>query len=91
MRIKARSLVYGGALGALVGLLVAIPPTFLDWRANPGGIFGGPGGTNWGVVWETFFSWLWPVALYAAPVAIVVHAWITGRRASKSQGKRDPG
>lgn len=48
--------------GVAVGLAVAATMTFLDWRANPGGIFHGADHTNWSVVLETALSWFVPTA-----------------------------
>ena len=63
-------------LGALVvGLVVASTTSFLDWRLNPGGLFHGPTGTSWGVVWETWVSWFAPVFLLVAAVALPVLLW----------------
>ncbi len=62
-------------VGTLTGIVVSAIMTFLDWRLNPGGIFHNDAGTNWTIVAETAFSWLWPVALIAfAATAVVLYA-----------------
>jgi len=63
----------------LAGLAVAIPVTVADWRLNPGGLFHGPGGTQWNVVGQTAWSWFWPVALLGFAMAGVVHHAIASR------------
>jgi len=77
----------GLIFGFLLALLVSAVPTFLDWRANPSGIFHDSAGTNLAVVLETFFSWLWPLFLVFAPVSIAVIAWISSPRSNQ---KRSP-
>ena len=74
----------GLTIGTLIALAVAIPLTFLDWNQNPSGIFRGSAGTNWSVVFETLFSWLWPVVLATAPASIIIHAWVSERRSSNA-------
>jgi hypothetical protein len=68
-------------IGLLTALGVAAAMTIMDWRRNPGGIFHNELGTDWIVVAETAFSWLWPVALLASlTTAIVLYAvaWLRG-------------
>lgn len=84
MNRRARVLARGSLLGLIFALLVAAVPTFLDWRRNPGGIFRGGSGTDWGVVFETFFSWLWPAILVAVPMSIVVLAVIAARKSGNA-------
>ena len=72
-------------IGIVTGLAVAAVMSFLDWRLNPGGIFHDSAGTDWAVVAETAFSWLWPVALImflATAVVLYAIAWIgsSGRK-----------
>lgn len=67
-----RAWLAGAALGGLAGLVTASVMTLLDWRLNPGGVFRGPEGTDWSVVVETAVSWLWPVALLVAAVAVAL-------------------
>jgi hypothetical protein len=62
-----------------VGCLVASTMSFLDWRLNPGGLFHGPGGTSWRVVWETWVSWFVPVFFLVAAVALSVVLWRSQR------------
>jgi len=49
--------------------------TWLDWRVNPSGQFHGPDGTNWPVVGETMFSWLWPLLLLGAVLLLPLWLW----------------
>ena len=46
--------VAAAALGAAV-------PTLMDWLENPSGIFHSPAGTNWQFVFDTWWSWFWPL------------------------------
>lgn len=80
MKNWIQSVAWGLLFGFLIALLVSAVPTFLDWQANPAGIFRSSMGTNWGVVFETVFSWLWPLFLFFAPVSIAVKAWGSSRR-----------
>jgi len=70
-----RALFAAAAWGVLAGLAVSIAMTALDWFANPSGLFRGEDGTHWPVVWETAWSWFWPVACAAAAVVTPVKAW----------------
>ncbi|MEM1205608.1 MAG: hypothetical protein AAGN66_20425 [Acidobacteriota bacterium] len=53
--------------------------TFLDWRKNPSGLFQGDGGTHWGVVAETWWSWFWPSAIVVGIAALVILLLRRGR------------
>jgi len=64
----------------VIALLVAVPMSFMDWRQNPSGIFQDSVGTNWKVVFETLFSWLWPTFLLTAPVFILILQWASRGR-----------
>ena len=66
-------------LGALVAALAAAAMAFADWHENPAGIFHGPGGTNWGFVWDTWISWFLPVFPIAAGIALAF-VWYLSRR-----------
>ena len=79
MRISRNVLLTGLMIGVGLGVLVAGSMTFVDWQANPGGVFQGPEGTRWGPVLETFWSWWWPIALAVAPVAALVQGFLEGR------------
>jgi len=50
-------------LGSVVGTLIAALFALWDWIENPGGIFSGPDGTSWSVVFETGLSWFVPTFL----------------------------
>ena len=43
----------------VLATLLASLMSFLDWRANPAGLFHGEQGTNWSVVGETAWTWWW--------------------------------
>ncbi|MEJ8569297.1 hypothetical protein [Elongatibacter sediminis] len=85
MKKQKVAVVRGVLIGFLLAFLVAAVPTILDWSANPAGIFRGGAGTNWAVVFETFFSWFWPLFLFFAPVAIVFLVWIARRGAGHAE------
>ena len=72
----------GGIVGSLVGLMVAVGMTFVDWRLNPAGIFHSEEGTDWNIVVETAFSWFWPVALIVLVLTVIMHSWISRERKS---------
>jgi hypothetical protein len=59
-------------VGVVLGLLVTVVMTTLDWRLNPSGIFHNAHGTDWKMVRETAFSWFLPVALVASVVGAIV-------------------
>ena len=82
MKITVKSVYVGTCAGILVALLAAILPAAIDWYNNPGGIFRTETGTNWAFLFETWFSWFWPVAIVAVPVALLVHAWLSNRSAA---------
>jgi hypothetical protein len=82
VKLQTKCLSLGFAAGVVVSIPVATVPTFLDWHHNPGGIFQDHAGTNWSIVSETFFSWLWPVFLVAIPTAVAVIALFSECRSS---------
>lgn len=49
--------------GLLAGLLFASVVTLMEWWQNPGGIYQTQAGTQWQIVWQTWSSWFFPVAL----------------------------
>ena len=67
------SWLFGLKAGTVAALLLSLVMTAWDWLENPGGIFHGPGGTQWGFVAETAISWLVPTFFYAAAFAAVGH------------------
>ena len=74
-----RAILRAAALGAGIGALVAALAALRDWWLNPAGLFHGPAGTDWSIVFETGWSWFLPVA--AAAVAVLVPlAWLLDRR-----------
>ena len=80
MKMTLKSVPVGICSGVLVGFILASLPTAIHWYNNPGGVFRSDSGTNWGIVFETWLSWFWPVSLLAIPVALLVHAWVSNRR-----------
>ena len=80
MNKQTKLLAWGALIGCCVSALISAVPTGLDWYSNPAGIFRGEAGTNWSVVLETHFSWLWPLFLFFAPVSIGVLFWLDRRR-----------
>lgn len=65
-----------GLLGAtFASALVAGTATVLDWRVNPSGLFQGPAGTHWAVVWETWVSWFLPALFVATLLSMPVLVW----------------
>jgi hypothetical protein len=69
------SLAPGTLRGLLAALVLAAFPSAGDWYYNPAGIFRTNLDTNWTNLLETFWSWLWPLALLTVPCAIVV-LWV---------------
>lgn len=51
-------------------LSISVCATWLDWSANPGGVFRTGETTNMEIVLETFFSWILPGLLIAIPVSL---------------------
>ena len=68
-------------IGCGIGFAVASTMAFLDWRLNPAGIYHSDAGTNWVFVWDTWFSWFWPVASMAAAVTLLA-IWVLSLRRS---------
>lgn len=66
-------------MGGLVAFLIAAVMTFIDWRLNPGGIFRGPAGADWQIVWDTWISWFLPVFPVAALLALVILGVVSRR------------
>jgi len=80
--MNIRSWLLGGIVGSLVGLIIAVGMTFVDWRLNPAGIFHSEEGTDWDIVFETALSWFWPVALIVLVLTVIMHSWISRERKS---------
>ena len=57
----------GLLIGILAGSMVGVFFTLYDWNLNPGNIFQNEQGIHWDVMWDTFISWCWPIALIATP------------------------
>ena len=70
--------------GVLSSGIVSSIITYQDWSLNPSGIFySEESGTNWAFVWDTFFSWFWPLLPVLVIVSLVVmlfSLWIRRRR-----------
>ena len=81
--------------GLLTGLLIAGGVTLVEWWQNPGGIFQTQAGTQWHIVWQTWSSWFFPVALTVLVLvwgtALVVF-WLGSRgRVQPSEGMEESG
>ena len=56
-----------------VSLLISAAITYNDWCLNPGGIFQNEqSGTQWAFVWETFFSWFFPLFVLISAILLLV-------------------
>lgn len=84
MKIKASMVFRGACTGLLVAALIAALPAAIDWYHNPGGIFRAGAGTQWVIVFETWWSWFWPAALVLVPLTLTFYVWRLGRRAEGS-------
>ena len=80
MKIKAKSIYFGISLGILFAVLISCIPTAIDWYINPAELFHNQSGTNWSIIFETWFSWFLPFALLLVPMLILFHAWMNNRR-----------
>ncbi len=76
--VKPKSLVAGLLFGAAVALSVTLVICLWEWIENPGGIFHGDDGTNWGFVFDTAISWLIPTFFYAVLIAWLVQVFLKG-------------
>ena len=65
--MTSRLLWLGAGAGFGVGFVVAVTMAYLGWRENPSGIYHDAAGTNWTFVWDTAFSWFWPVVVILVP------------------------
>ena len=59
-------------VGLPAGFLVGCVLTLMEWRQNPGGIYQTQAGTEWDIVWQTWSSWFFPVAL-----TVLILVWVT--------------
>ena len=80
---ELRSVGMGLASGILIAGILAAIPTGLDWYGNASGLFRSDSGTSWSVVFETWISWFWPLALVATPCAVLAHVKVRGGGVSK--------
>lgn len=92
--MKAKFFLTGLLFGAAVALSVTLVICVWEWIENPGGIFRGVDGTNWGFVFETAISWLIPTFFYAAAFAWLVQLFVKGaghvyRKYVKSDGAQE--
>jgi len=79
--IRSKTLVAGLSFGAAAALSVTLVICVREWMENPGGIFRGDDGTNWGFVFDTAISWLIPTFFYAVLFAWFVQLFLKGTRA----------
>lgn len=79
---------FGLLFGVVAALLTTLVMTLWDWLENPGGLFHGPGGTNWDIVTETAISWLGPVFLFAALAGCIGAATFSAIRRAENPGKK---
>lgn len=92
--IKSKFIFAGLLFGAAVAFSVTLVICVWEWIENPGGIFRGDDGTNWGVVFDTAISWLIPTFFYAVLVAWLVQLFHKGasfayRKYFKSNGTQE--
>jgi hypothetical protein len=82
----------GLAVGVAISSTVTVIIVIWEWLENPGGIFRGDGGTNWGFVFDTAISWFVPTFVYAALFASALHlAWSVARAVfSRLRNRPDP-
>lgn len=67
--LRVNFVVFGLLCGAALALAITLIITVWEWSENPGGIFRGPDGTNWGFVYDPAVSWLLPSFSYAVIIA----------------------
>ena len=74
--------------GILFSVIITSIITYQDWRLNPSGIFYNEAtGTNWAFVWDTFFSWFWPllpVLVLVSLLVIMLALWVKRRKQKTS-------
>lgn len=92
--MKARFFLTGLLFGTAVALSVTLVICVWEWIENPGGIFRGADGTNWGFVFDTAISWLLPTFFYAVVFAWLVQLFVKGaghvyRKYFKSDGAQE--
>ena len=92
--IRSKTLVAGLLFGTAVAFSVTLVICLWEWIENPGGIFRGDDGTNWGFVFDTAISWLIPTFFYAVAFAWLVQLFLKGtrfvyRKYFKSDGAQD--
>ncbi len=77
------------SVAAFIGAATATGMTWTDYLFNPSGLFHGPAGVNWPVVWETWISWFLPttgmVALLMIPMAVRRVRALKEREASEAR------
>ena len=81
--MDARLALHSTVWAMLSAAFVAGIPTAMDWSGNPAGIFRGDQGTHWNIVFDTWWSWFWPLAITAAVMAALFAAY-----ASRARRKR---
>lgn len=91
--LKSKFLFSSLSFGAAVALIVTVVICVWEWIENPGGIFRGDDGTNWGFVFDTATSWLVPTFFYAVVFALLAQLilkifGVVGRKLSKSKSAR---
>ncbi len=77
--IRIKSVYAGVVIGVVVAFFAAALPTAMDWYSNPDGIFRSGSASNWPIVFQTWFSWFWPVAVVSIPTAVIAHAYLRNR------------
>ena len=78
MGVDFGRLVFRGiSIGGVVGLVVGLVMTTIDYVRNPAGVFHNEAGVQWDHLFETWFSWFWPVAIVATLVSLLTLFWIS--------------
>jgi hypothetical protein len=87
--MKKRTWSVVASVAAFIGAATATAMTWTDYLFNPEGLFHGPAGTNWPVVWETWITWFLPtsgmVALLMIPMAVRRVRALRERAATEAQ------
>ena len=87
--MKLKHWLYGILVGVLASALISGIMAYENWRLNPSGIFyNEESGTNWAFVWDTFFSWFWPllpVLVIMSLLVMMLSVWIKRRKNTSSQ------
>lgn len=81
MKFSLKSILRGIISGAIADVLISVPGAWWQWKQAQA-MVRGDAAPDWGQYFDILLTWVGPVFLVAAPLAILFHAWRNRRNES---------